>query len=96
VKLEWSRLAIADRNRIFDYIVNHNPQAAINVDNRIIEQVKLLVVFPELGRPGRIANTRELVVNSTPYIVAYDATDKAIKILRILHGAQLWPEHIEN
>ena len=94
MKLEWTRLAIEDRNRIFDYIVNHNPQAAIDVDDRIIKQLKLLTEFPKLGRTGRIENTRELVINHTPYIVAYDTTDKTIRILRILHGAQLWPKSI--
>ena len=44
------------------------------------------------GRPGRIEETRESVINRTPYILAYRIHDKAIIILRILHGAQLWPD----
>jgi len=45
VKLEWSRLALEDRDRIFDYIEQDNPFAAIAVDERISAQVGLLLTF---------------------------------------------------
>lgn len=96
MKPEWTRLAIEDRIRIFEYIANHNPHAAIKVDDCIIEQIEWLMDFPEIGRPGRIKHTRELVIHHTPYIVAYDVTTTAIRILRILHGAQLWPAVIDK
>jgi toxin ParE1/3/4 len=92
VRLEWSAPASEDRNAIFDYIEADNPSAAIGVDNRIREQLGRLICFPELGRPGRIFGTRELVIVHTPYIAAYRIADDTVKILRILHGAQRWPE----
>jgi plasmid stabilization system protein ParE len=46
---------------------------------------------PEIGRPGRVAGTRELVVSRTPYIAAYQVADGEIVILDVLHGAQKWP-----
>lgn len=52
MKLEWSRLALEDRDRIFDHIEQDNPFAAIAVDERISAQVGLLLTFPECGRPG--------------------------------------------
>lgn len=58
-----------DRERIFDFIEQDDPRAAIAVDERIAAQV--LVQFPDGGRPGRIEETRELIVRRTPYIVAY-------------------------
>lgn len=60
-----------DRERIFDFIEQDDPCAAIAVDERIATQVLVLLQFPEGGRPGRIEGTRELVVRRTPYIVAY-------------------------
>ncbi|TJV25813.1 MAG: type II toxin-antitoxin system mRNA interferase toxin, RelE/StbE family, partial [Mesorhizobium sp.] len=45
-------------------------------------------------RPGRIAGTRELVVARTPYIAAYAVVADTVRILRILHGAQMWPDEI--
>jgi toxin ParE1/3/4 len=62
------------------------------MDDRIRAQVRQLLQFPETGRPGRIEGTRELVISQTPYIVAYRITGETVRILRVLHGAQLWPD----
>ena len=94
MRLEWSILAQADRDAIFNYIETDSPQAAITVDGRIREQVETLARFPESGRPGRIEGTRELVILRTPYIVAYLIVRNTVRILRVLHGAQRWPEDI--
>jgi addiction module RelE/StbE family toxin len=91
MRIEWSAAASEDRDTIFDYIEADNPSAAIGGDDRIREQVGRLGSFPELGRPGRIDGTRELVIVHTPYIAAYRIVDDTVRILRILHGAQLWP-----
>ncbi|MDR0782018.1 MAG: type II toxin-antitoxin system RelE/ParE family toxin [Pseudomonadales bacterium] len=94
MRLEWSPLALEDRDRIFDYIEQDNPHMAVVVDGRIQEQAENLRVFPESGRPGRIEGTRELIINRTPYIAAYRILTGAVRILRVLHGAQLWPENM--
>ena len=93
-RLEWSAFAIADRDAIFDYIEADSPQAAIAIDNRIREQVEILARFPESGRPGRVEGTRELVISRTSYIATYRIAGKTVRILRILHGAQRWPEEM--
>lgn len=94
MRVEWSAFALADRHGIFDYIEAENPQAAIAVDTRIERSIAQLARFPESGRTGRIDGTRELVIQRTPYIVAYRVAADAIRILRVLHGAQLWPDAI--
>jgi plasmid stabilization system protein ParE len=50
--------------------------------------------FPQMGRSGRIEGTRELVISGTPYIAAYRIDGDAVRILRVLHGAQQWPDEI--
>lgn len=90
MKLLWSAFALADRDGIFTHIEADNPRAAIVIDERIAAAVRLLVDFPESGRLGRVVGTRELVINDTPYI----ATENAIRILRVLHGAQRWPDEL--
>jgi addiction module RelE/StbE family toxin len=90
--LEWSVFALADRDAIFDYIEADNPHAAISVDDRIQQCVERLLQFPEMGRPGRIEGTRELIISHTPYIAAYLVAGDTVRVLRLLHGAQLWPE----
>jgi addiction module RelE/StbE family toxin len=81
-----------DRDGIFDYIEAENPRAAVIVDGRISARLRRLEQFPESGRRGRIAGTRKLVISGTPYFAACRVTDTTVLILRILHGAQLWPE----
>ncbi|CAE6849821.1 hypothetical protein LMG22931_07646 [Paraburkholderia nemoris] len=83
-----------DRDAIFDYIEEDSPHAAVVVDDRIRVQIRQLLQFPETGRPGRIEGTRELVISRTPYIVAYRITGDTVRILRVLHGAQLWPDEM--
>lgn len=94
MRLEWSAFAIEDRDAIFDYIEEDSPHAAVVVDDRIRVQVRQLLQFPETGRPGRIEGTRELVISRTPYIAAYRVTGDTVRILRVLHGAQLWPDEM--
>lgn len=94
MRLEWSAFALADRNAIFDYIEADSPQSAIAVDGRIEQQVEKLLRFPEMGRPGRIEGTRELVIQRTPYLAAYRVKEDIVRVLRILHGAQIWPEEM--
>jgi addiction module RelE/StbE family toxin len=92
--LRWSVLAQKDRKKIFNYIEADSPRAAADVDDYIRIQVEALMKFPEMGRPGRVNGTRELVVHHTPYIVAYSIQKDTVRILRVLHGAQLWPEEM--
>ena len=92
MRIEWSAFALADRDAIFDYIEADSPRAAVVMDDRIQGRVEQLRQFPESGRPGRIEGTRELVIDRTPYIAAYQVAGKKVCILRVLHGARLWPE----
>lgn len=92
--LEWSALALGDRDAIFDYIEAESPRAAIEIDFRIREAVGRLAEFPGSGRPGRIDGTREWVIAGTPYVAVYRIAGNALRILRVLHGAQEWPEEM--
>ncbi|CAN7689197.1 type II toxin-antitoxin system RelE/ParE family toxin [Phyllobacterium sp. LjRoot231] len=92
MKLEWSAFALADRDEIFDYIEQDSPHMAVIVDDRISSQIRRLTQFPESGRRGRIDGTRELVIHQTPYIAAYRISGNTVRILRLLHSAQQWPD----
>jgi toxin ParE1/3/4 len=58
------------------------------VAKRILQAVELLQTQPEMGRPGRVLGTRELVVPDTPYVIPY--RDRLERIA-VFHGRQKWP-----
>ncbi|WP_339073505.1 type II toxin-antitoxin system RelE/ParE family toxin [Sinorhizobium meliloti] len=96
MRFVWARHALDDRDTIFSYIEGENPRAAVHVDEEIVSAVRRMLDFPESGRPGRVAGTRELVFPRTPYIAAYMLMADRIRILRVLHGAQKWPSELDD
>ncbi|QJU56971.1 type II toxin-antitoxin system RelE/ParE family toxin [Sphingomonas sp. AP4-R1] len=94
MKLAWSNRAATDRMAIFVWIAEDNPQAAADVDERIEAAAQRLKDFPNSGRPGRIEGTRELVIARTPYVAPYQIIGDTVRILRVIHGARMWPHDI--
>ena len=94
MKLSWSAFALSDREGIFTHIEADNPIAAITIDERIVAAVRLQD-FPESGRLGRIAATRELVFRYPLYRRLRSNGDGSA-ILRVLHGAQQWPDALSK
>ncbi|MGQ0682757.1 type II toxin-antitoxin system RelE/ParE family toxin [Bradyrhizobium sp.] len=89
----WSPEAIDDLVALRAYIEQDNPAAAQRVALHIVHNIEaLLANSPEMGRPGRVPGTRELVIPKTPFIVPYRVLGSTIQILRIFHGARRWPE----
>lgn len=98
-RLRWTTPANDDFLGIVEWIKTHNPEAAARVGRRILDAVEDLATHPYLGKPGRVPDTRELVVTRFPYLIVYavepsDGTPtqpQTVVILRVLHGAMLWP-----
>jgi toxin ParE1/3/4 len=90
--LDWTELAGKDKEGYIEYIAQDNPLAAVHVGDEIERQVEILLQHTKMGRPGRVKGTRELVIVGTPYIVAYRIKGDAVQVLRVLHGAQKWPQ----
>ncbi|MFY9841714.1 MAG: type II toxin-antitoxin system RelE/ParE family toxin [Terriglobales bacterium] len=94
MRLDWHPLARADLAELVAYIASDSPAAAYRVHDEIRKQTRLLAAHPEIGRPGRVRGTRELVVTGTPYIAAYRFIGEVVTVLRLLHGARLWPRKL--
>ena len=92
MRLRWLHLALDDLDEVAAHISRDNPDAARRMIGRLWEAVQALAVQPEMGRPGRVHGTRELVVGNTPFVVPYRVVGSEIQILRVLHGARNWPE----
>ena len=91
MRLLWAPGAIEDLKQLRAYIARDNPRAAIDIAAKILAAVERLPEFPASGRPGRVPNTRELVVPGTPLVIPYTVTDRGIEIIAVLHGARRWP-----
>lgn len=91
LKVEWSLPAIGDLQSAGEYIAEDNPDAATRMASRILESVEYLIDQPHIGRPGRLAETRELVVSGTPFVIVYWLKRGVVQILRVLHHARRWP-----
>ncbi len=96
MKLIWSPESKRNLAAIFQYLLLENPVAAVKVLELIESKVDGLQDHPALGRPGRIAGTRELVIVGTPYIAAYRLLDNPpkIEVVAIQHGARQWPDEL--
>jgi plasmid stabilization system protein ParE len=62
----WSPRAISHLAELRAYIALDNTNAASRIATALVKAVERLAELPNLGRPGRVAGTRELVVPGTP------------------------------
>jgi addiction module RelE/StbE family toxin len=90
--IQWTQRARRQFLAIIDAVLEDNPAAAERVYDAIMNSISRLGTFAEMGRRGRVPGTRELVIVSQPYIVAYRVRGQTIDFLAVLHGAQKWPE----
>ena len=90
-RIRWTRRAVRRLDQIGAYIAKDSPASAARVVARIISAVDFLSEQPAMGRVGRIAQTRELVLPDIPYIVAYRVRGTDVEILTVMHAAQRWP-----
>ena len=94
MRILWSNQASIQLEAAYDFVAEENAPAAekqVEIIRRAVEQ---LANFPHMGRPGRVDGTRELVIQGTPYIVAYRSKGKTLRVLALLHGARRWPTHL--
>lgn len=81
-------MALKDLAAIAGYLAEHDMEAARDVAQHIWDAGQSLVDMPSRGRPGRVAETRELILNKYPYFLAYKVVQEEVQILRVLHSAR--------
>ena len=84
MKIAWSPRAIRHLIAIRECIERDSPADAAPAAGRIIEAIDVLQTQPQLGRPGRLTGTRNLVVPETPYIVPYRVRNERLELLGVL------------
>jgi toxin ParE1/3/4 len=94
MNIVWRAQAEGDLEALADYIALDNPGAALRVYDTILTSVDRLATFPNSGRAGRVARTRELVVPGLPYVVIYTIIQEEVQILTIHHTSRKWPKRL--
>ena len=88
MRIRWTPPAAADLQSINDYLAEHLPHYREPTLRKIYGKIRALKKAPHIGRPGRIAGTRELLFLPMPYVVVYRVLDDVIEVWRIWHTSQ--------
>jgi addiction module RelE/StbE family toxin len=88
--LRWEAEARRNYRDSLTYIAAQNVAAAEKLADESEHKLDLILRFPELGRKGRVARTRELVVHPN-YVVVYAVRSRTIDVIRFLHVRRLYP-----
>jgi toxin ParE1/3/4 len=91
MKLVWSPESGTDRLSIFKHIAADNPAAAFDMETLFEDRAEQLLDFPDKGRPGALADTRELTVHPN-YRLIYEVVEDTVRILNVVHARRKWPE----
>ena len=83
VKIVWLELAILDLHQVREFIRLDNPSAAEKTGGQIEANILNLARFPDMGRPGRRPQTRELMIPKLPYRIVYRVRGDTVQILRV-------------
>ena len=94
MKVVWSPRAVQHLIHLRQHIAQDSPSAAASVAQRILDCVAILSEHPAIGRPGRVAGTRELVVPQTPYVLPYRVRAETVAIIAVFHQRQRWPDRL--
>ena len=90
----WSPRAVDHLTHLRSHIARDDPKAATRVAGSLLEAVGRLAELPNLGRPGRVAGTRELVVPGTPHVIPYRVRGDRLEVIAVFHTRQKWPRQL--
>jgi len=92
--IRWLDDAVNDLQSLRHYISQDNDVAARRVVKKILKAIDMLLEQPGVGKPGRVINTRELIISGIPYVIPYRVKNNVIEVLRVFHCAMQWPEEL--
>lgn len=71
MQVKWLRRFLLNLEQEAAYIARDNLQAATALVVEADASTRLLARHPDMGRPGRVPGTRELVLPHFPYVIPY-------------------------
>jgi addiction module RelE/StbE family toxin len=97
LKVQWTQTAKQRLEEIEAFISEDKPVAARKLIRDLIGKAALkLSHYPQIGRSGRIAGTRELVCPDHPFILIYTVRQDTVTVLTVFHSAREFPSSISS
>ena len=87
----WEEESLNDREKIFDFLYDFNPEAAEKTDSLIELKVENLLEQPLMGVNRDGTAGRLLIIPEISMIVSYRVDGGTIRIMRVLHQKQQFP-----
>ena len=88
----WEEESLNDREKIFEFLFDFNPSAAEKTDKVIESKVENLLEHPLMGVQRDIFRGRILIIPEISMIVSYWVDGETIRIMRVLHQKQKFPQ----
>jgi addiction module RelE/StbE family toxin len=93
MRIRYTKTALVDLRAVFVYLSREaDEHIAETVLARLRSIVSSLIDFPDQGRSGRVAGTRELIIPKTSLIAVYRVEKGEVQIISLIHIARRWPE----
>ncbi|ENP8456491.1 type II toxin-antitoxin system RelE/ParE family toxin [Photobacterium damselae] len=87
----WEEESLNDREKIFEFLYNFNPDIAEKTDQLIETKVENLLEQPFIGVQRDGIRGRLLIIPDISMIVSYWVEKDIIRIIRVLHQKQKFP-----
>jgi toxin ParE1/3/4 len=83
-----SKRAQRDLDQIWDYIAQHNVDAANKVLDQIYDLMKLLGRFPRMGHTRADVGSSNLrFIAAYSYLIVHRLRGRKVTVIRVIHGA---------
>ncbi|EGR0804764.1 type II toxin-antitoxin system RelE/ParE family toxin [Vibrio alginolyticus] len=87
----WEEESLNDREKIFEFLFDFNPDVAERTDNVIEAKVENLLEQPLMGVQRDGIRGRLLIIPEVSMVVSYWVEGSTIRIMRVLHQKQKFP-----
>jgi len=87
----WEEESLNDREKIFEFLYEFNPEVAEKTDKVIEKKVENLLLQPFMGVEREGIRGRLLIVPEVSMIISCWVDNSVIRIMRVLHQRQKFP-----
>lgn len=88
----WEQTSLDDREKIFEFLYDFNPDVAEQTDEIIESKVEALLDQPLMGVSRNGIKGRLLIIPEISMIVSYWVDGSHIRVMRVLHQKQKFPK----